>query len=79
MSRSTLERGPERWLLSRGGLDVVESALVQLVRECVESASDDLKNGMASNPTSSSRDVAHRFSFCPSLFLAVLVRSVLRK
>ena len=41
-------------------------------REIEESASDDLKHGMASNPMSSSRDVAHRFSFCPSLFLQFL-------
>ena len=38
------------------------SAMVQLARESVESASDDLELGMASHPMASSRDVAHRFS-----------------
>ena len=40
-----------------------ESAMVQLARECAESASDDLKNGMASNPVLSSGDVINKVSF----------------
>ena len=36
--------------------------MVQLASERVESASNDLRNGMVSHSMSSSRDVAHRLS-----------------
>ena len=48
--------------------------MVKLAKESVESASDDLENGMASYPMSSSRDVEDRFLFVLACFFSVLVR-----